>query len=186
VTAPVATTSTHPRRWLRSTAAVVIGFVAVVVLSLGTDQVLHVLKVYPPWGEPMLDPGLCFLALAYRTVYAIIGSYIAAQLAPHNPMRHAMALGIVGLAVSTPVRSPRSRCTWAQPGTRSRWPSPLCPAPGSAEFCTAQGTPSHEQLISFRLQTSGCCRHEALSHAKYHAEQSSSRRSLCLFPKLTK
>jgi len=35
----------------RSIGAVAAGFVAVFVLSLGTDQVLHVLKVYPPWGE---------------------------------------------------------------------------------------------------------------------------------------
>jgi hypothetical protein len=99
MTIPMTTTSTHPRRWWRSTAAVVIGFVAVVVLSLGTDQVLHVLKVYPPWGQPMYDPGLCLLALAYRSVYAVVGSYIAARLAPHAPMRHAMALGVVGLVV---------------------------------------------------------------------------------------
>jgi hypothetical protein len=36
---------------MRSAGAVLLGFVVVVVLSLGTDQVLHVLRVYPPWGE---------------------------------------------------------------------------------------------------------------------------------------
>ena len=35
-------------RFWRSTGAVLAGFVAIVALSLGTDQVLHVLKVYPP------------------------------------------------------------------------------------------------------------------------------------------
>ena len=92
--------STHPRRLLRSTAAVLLGFFAVVVLSLGTDQVLHVLEVYPPWGQPMYDPGLLLLALTYRSVYAVLGSYIAARLAPHKPMRHALALGVVGLVLS--------------------------------------------------------------------------------------
>jgi hypothetical protein len=29
--------------------------VAVVVLSVGTDQVFHALKVYPPFGQPMWD-----------------------------------------------------------------------------------------------------------------------------------
>ncbi len=93
-------TSTHPRRLLRSTAAVILGFFAVVVLSLGTDQVLHVLEVYPPWGQPMYDPGLNLLALAYRCVYGVVGSYIAATFAPHDPMRHALALGVVGLVLS--------------------------------------------------------------------------------------
>jgi CHASE2 domain-containing sensor protein len=71
------------------------------VLSLGTDQVLHVLEVYPPWGQPMYETSDNLVALAYRIVYAVLGSYIAARLAPHAPMRHAMALGIVGLFLST-------------------------------------------------------------------------------------
>ncbi len=97
MTVPVTGSGAHPRRLLRSAAAVLSGFVAVVVLSLGTDQVLHVLQVYPPWGQPMFDPGLNLLALAYRSVYTVVGGYIAAKLALHNPMRHALALGIVGL-----------------------------------------------------------------------------------------
>ena len=32
-------------------------------LSLGTDQALHVLRVYPPWGQPMHPPWLNLLAL---------------------------------------------------------------------------------------------------------------------------
>ena len=99
MTIPMTTTSTHPRRLWRSTGAVLLGFVAVAVLSLGTDQVLHVLQVYPPWNQPMFDPGLNLLALAYRCVYTVVGGYIAARLAPHNPMRHAVALGVLGLVV---------------------------------------------------------------------------------------
>lgn len=93
-------TNAHPRRLLRSAAAILLGFLAVVILSLGTDQALHVLNVYPPWGEPMRDASLNLLALAYRCVYGVVGSYIAARLAPHDPMRHALALGFVGLALS--------------------------------------------------------------------------------------
>ena len=92
--------STQPRRLGRSTVAVLLGFIAVVLLSLSTDQVLHVIKVYPPWGQPMRDAGLCLLALVYRSIYAVVGSYIAAKLAPHNPMRHAVILGVVGLVLS--------------------------------------------------------------------------------------
>ena len=98
------TTSTSPqlrRRLLRSTGAVLLGFISVVVLSLGTDQVLHLLQVYPPWGQPMYDPWLNLLALSYRSVYTVLGGYITARLAPKNPMRHAVALGIMGTVVGT-------------------------------------------------------------------------------------
>lgn len=95
----MALTSPHPRRLLRGTVAVLSGFLAVVFLSLGTDQLLHVLGVYPPWGQPMHEPGLNLLALAYRSVYTVVGGYIAARLAPYAPMRHALVLGVVGLAV---------------------------------------------------------------------------------------
>ena len=90
-----------PRRRWRSAVAIVLGFAAVVVLSLGTDQVLHVFKVYPPWDEPMDDTGLLLLALAYRVVYTVAGGYIAARLAPSAPMRHAVILGLIGLIPST-------------------------------------------------------------------------------------
>lgn len=48
----------------------------------------------------MYDAGLNLLALTYRIVYAVVGSYIAARFAPHAPMRHALALGVVGLVLS--------------------------------------------------------------------------------------
>lgn len=89
----------QPRR--RSAAAIFLGFAAVVVLSLGTDQLLHVLQVYPPWGQPMNDTGLLLLALAYRMVYTAAGGYIAARLAPSAPMRHAVILGLIGLIPGT-------------------------------------------------------------------------------------
>lgn len=93
-------TSAQPNR-LRSVGAVLAGFVAVFVLSLGTDQVLHVLGVYPPWNQPMYDPGLNFLALSYRIVYTVLGGYITARLAPYNPIRHVLILGIIGLVLAT-------------------------------------------------------------------------------------
>jgi hypothetical protein len=84
--------------WLRRILSVFAGLVAVVILSVGTDMVLHALGVFPPEGQPMAD-GLFLLALAYRSVYGIAGSYIAARLAPDRPMTHALMLGVVGLAL---------------------------------------------------------------------------------------
>lgn len=89
----------RPRRMLRSIGAVVAGLLAVIILSLGTDVVMHATKIFPPWGERMTD-ALFVLATAYRSVYAIAGSYIAARLAPDRPMKHALVLGFVGLALS--------------------------------------------------------------------------------------
>lgn len=90
-----------PRNIWRSTGAVFLGLVAIFVLSLGTDQLLHVLEVYPPWGQPMHEPALNLLALGYRCVYAVIGCYLAARFAPRNPMRHALLLGAIGMVLST-------------------------------------------------------------------------------------
>ncbi|HXZ28906.1 MAG TPA: hypothetical protein VEG08_13015 [Terriglobales bacterium] len=89
-----------PRRLGRSFAAVFVGLAAIVVLSLGTDEVLHLARVFPPWGQPMSD-ALFVLATIYRCVYAVAGCYLAARLAPSRPMRHALMLGVVGVVLST-------------------------------------------------------------------------------------
>jgi len=80
--------------------AVALGFFAVFVLSLGTDQVLHVLNVYPPWGEPMWEPRLNALALSYRCVYGVVGSYLMARFAPYAPMRHVWIGAGIGFVLS--------------------------------------------------------------------------------------
>jgi hypothetical protein len=100
MTSSITQTSANQGSALRSTGAILLGFVAVVVLSLGTDQIFHSLKVYPPWDQPMHEPGLNLLALSYRIVYTVLGSYIAARLAPRNPMRHAMILGFIGFPIA--------------------------------------------------------------------------------------
>ena len=96
----VATAGTTPRRG-RSVVAVLAGLVTIFVLSLGVDQVLHSLGVYPPWSEPMNGTGLFLLALGYRIPIQVFGCYLTARLAPHAPMRHAIILGLVGVVLST-------------------------------------------------------------------------------------
>ena len=94
-------TAAEPRRLGRSIAALLAGFVVVVVLSLGIDEVLHILKVYPPWGEPMYDPGLNLLAMTYRAIVTVVGGYVTAWLAPYAPMRHAAIGAGIGLVLGT-------------------------------------------------------------------------------------
>jgi hypothetical protein len=81
----------------RSILAIVAGFFVVVILSLGIDEVLHLLKVYPPWGEPMYDPGLNALALSYRIVITVFSGYVTARLAPRHPMKHVLVGGLIGI-----------------------------------------------------------------------------------------
>ncbi len=78
-----------------------VGFLVVVVLSIGTDQLMHVLNLYPPWGQPMPEPRLNALALSYRLVYTVLGYYVTARLAPYAPMRHVWILGGIGLVMGT-------------------------------------------------------------------------------------
>ena len=96
MTNPTTTSTARPGNMGRSIGAVVAGFVAVFVLTTIVDVVLHALHVYPPWGQPMVEPGLNALALSYRIVITIAGAYITAKLAPRNPMRHALVLGVIG------------------------------------------------------------------------------------------
>jgi hypothetical protein len=84
------------RLW-HSTGAVLMGFLTVLVFSIGTDEVLHVIEVYPPWSQLLYDTGLLLLALCYRIVYTVAGGYITARFAPRDPICHAIVLGVVGL-----------------------------------------------------------------------------------------
>jgi len=101
MTTALSSVGTSPRTWPQSVAALFYGFIAVVALSLGTDEILHLLKVYPPWSEPMFDPGQNALALSYRLLYGILGSYITARFAPNRPMGHALLSGLVGTILGT-------------------------------------------------------------------------------------
>lgn len=86
---------------MRSAAAVFAGFLSVLVLSLAIDQLLHVLQVYPPWGQPMHAASLNLLALSYRIPIGVLAGWVTARLAPRSPMRHALVMGAIGLVLSS-------------------------------------------------------------------------------------
>ena len=101
----------------RSIAAVVAGFVVIFVASTAIDQVLHATGVYPPAGQPMSNP-LWLLATAYRLVISVAGCYLAARLAPGRPMKHALALGVIGVCLSLAA----TVYTWDKgPGFGPKW-----------------------------------------------------------------
>ena len=90
---------TETRSVGRSIWAIVAGFLVCVVLTLLTDLAFHAAGVFPPIGQPVSD-GPLVLATLYRVVFAILGTYVTARLAPHAPMRHAMIGGVIGLVLS--------------------------------------------------------------------------------------
>lgn len=47
-----------------------------------------------------MSDALLLLATVYRSVYAVVGSYITARVAPDRPMEHALAAGVIGLVLS--------------------------------------------------------------------------------------
>lgn len=88
------------RRILRRVGAVVAGLLVVGILDTTIDVIMHQTGVYPPWFQPMRTP-LWLLAIGYRTVDGIIGGYVTARIAPDRPIAHALALGIIGIVLST-------------------------------------------------------------------------------------
>jgi len=95
-----ATRPPKSRRILRRVGAVLGGLVAIFAVTTVVDIVMHATGVYPPPSAPPMSHALFLLAFAYRFVIDVAGSWLTARLAPDRPMRHALALGWVGLALS--------------------------------------------------------------------------------------
>jgi hypothetical protein len=85
---------------MRSVGVVFAGILVNFVLSLGTDVVMHKTGVFPGWGQAMATT-LFAVALAYRLIYTVIGGYVTAALAPRDPMKHAVILGVIGIVLAT-------------------------------------------------------------------------------------
>lgn len=81
---------------LKSVGAVMVGFLAVAVLSVVTDKVLENMGYFPSVDTWLFDTKLLIIAFLYRSLYAVLGGYITAILAPNNPMKHVKALAIIG------------------------------------------------------------------------------------------
>ena len=90
-------TSSQPRT-LRRVGAVLAGLLLVIITSTATDALMHATGIFPPLGWPMPD-SLFVLALAYRIVYSVAGGYLTARLAPDQPVKHALWLGIIGFVL---------------------------------------------------------------------------------------
>jgi hypothetical protein len=76
----------------RSAAAIFSGLVTVVALSIGTDAAIG--------ARAWMQGAWFLLALAYRSVWTVLGGYVAAKFAPRAPVRHAFILGVIGFVLA--------------------------------------------------------------------------------------
>jgi len=85
---------------LKSAAALLAGFITIFVLSVGTDVVLEK-KGYLTTAAFSRNAGWVIgLVLICRILYFVFGGFLAAKLAPSYPMRHALIIGCVGVAMN--------------------------------------------------------------------------------------
>lgn len=90
---------TMKKNRLKSVGAVLSGFILIVFLSIITDLLLKAVGVLP-YDHLFVSTGLILVVIFYRSVYSLLGCYLAAKLAPGSPMKHALALGVIGIIIS--------------------------------------------------------------------------------------
>lgn len=79
---------------MKSVVALFTGVMAVALLSIATDSLVF------GSGQGVPANGLYITATVYRCLYAVIGGFVAAQLAPKRPLLHALLLGVIGTALA--------------------------------------------------------------------------------------
>lgn len=80
-----------PRHLPRSVAAIAGGLLTVVAFSIGTDALIG--------ARAWMQGAWFLLAVAYRSLWSVLGGYVSARLAPRAPVRHALLLGAIGFVL---------------------------------------------------------------------------------------
>jgi hypothetical protein len=81
----------------RGVLAISAGFIAVVVLSVVTDTIMQSFGFFVAGSASIGEVGPFAFALIYRSAFGIVGSWVAARMAPSHPMRYALIVGGIGL-----------------------------------------------------------------------------------------
>lgn len=85
---------------MRSILAVVAGSVVWMVTALGTDVLIH--RLAPGWfdAQGRVDAvGVLLLMMCYALGFSILGGYVTAAIARRKEVQHALALGLLQLAM---------------------------------------------------------------------------------------
>lgn len=83
----------------KSIAAILTGFILVVVVSILTDLIfVNTGIMKQPFN--LNSSYFIIFVIFYRSVYGTIGSFLTARLAPNRPMLHSMIGGLIGFVIS--------------------------------------------------------------------------------------
>jgi hypothetical protein len=86
---------------LRRMGAVLAGFFLIGLLGFLADTVLQQLGILPIPTEHKFETRHALLALSYHLLFAVLGGFATARLAPDHPIAHVITLGILGIVIST-------------------------------------------------------------------------------------
>jgi hypothetical protein len=75
--------------------AIAAGVIFIVVVSTLADALLHASACTRRGNQP-IDDKLSLLATSYRFAISVAGAWLTARLAPSQPMKHVLILGVVG------------------------------------------------------------------------------------------
>jgi hypothetical protein len=95
---------------MRSVIAIVVGYL---IFGLSAALLFQLTGQRP---HEAADPAFILSSVAFGVVFAFLGGYIAARIAPRHPRRHAAAVGLliaVG-AVASLVMSGSGSASWSQ------------------------------------------------------------------------
>jgi hypothetical protein len=81
---------------LKSTLAILAGFVLGAVLSLGTDFLLNSLGIMSMQNFKQNSSLIVAFVVIYRFAFNVAGCYLTAKLAPNKPMKHVIIIGVIG------------------------------------------------------------------------------------------
>ena len=93
-------TSPEEAELFKSIRAVAIGFLFIGGLSFAADAVVRKFVPNAFIGGRTDSIPVLILTIVYVAMFSIVGSFTTAHLAPREPMKHAVFLGVLGLIFS--------------------------------------------------------------------------------------
>lgn len=85
---------------LKSTGAILAGFVLGAILSVGTDLLMDKMGIMSMENFKQTPLLIICIVIVYRFIFNVISCYLTARLAPNKPMKHVIIIGIIGTALS--------------------------------------------------------------------------------------